>query len=93
VVVANVYSVTSHVATLTVVPTGASVRINSLAGHGVSISFSSHPGSNYLLQFKDVIEGRTWSSLPPALTATGGVMVLQDTGAPLPSRFYRVLRE
>ena len=80
---------TSTVASLTVLPSGTIITI-SLAGPEVSISFTSLPGLNYLLEYKNFIEDAAWTPLSPPVTAPGGPMVLQDTNAPATSRYYRL---
>lgn len=86
-------SVTSAVASLTVLPTSGIVSVSLSAGTGVSITFFSQAGSNYLLEYKNALNGLAWTPLLPAVTATGGVLVLHDTNAPVASRYYRVHRE
>jgi hypothetical protein len=58
-----------------------------------SISFTSQLGSNYLLEYKHLIEDTAWTPLLPAVPGTGGVMALQDTNPPADSRYYRVRSE
>ena len=48
---------------------------------------------NYLLEYKNTLSDSAWTLLTPATTATGSVLVLQDTNTPAASRYYRVLRE
>jgi hypothetical protein len=86
-------SVTSLVASLTVLPAGAPISIGLSAGAGVSISFLSQTGLNYVLEYKNSLDDPAWTPLPPATAATNGAMVLQDTNTPTASRYYRVLRE
>ena len=55
-VITNVVgSVTSSAASLTVVPTGAILSISLSAGTGVSISFPSQAGLNYVLEYKSTL--------------------------------------
>ena len=94
VVITNVVgSVTSSVASLAVLPTGAIVSVGLSAGTGVSITCFSQAGSNYVLEYKNALDGLAWTPLLPAVTATGGVLVMRDTNAPVASRYYRVHRE
>ena len=65
----------------------------SLAGPQVSISFGSEPGSNYLLEYKHVLDDPIWTPLPPAVPGRGGPMTLQDTNKSADSRYYRLRRE
>jgi hypothetical protein len=86
-------SAVSSNATLTVLPPpGMNITIG-LAGPGVSISFTSQLGSSYLLEYKNALQDPAWTPLSPAIPATGGEMVLQDTNAPAASRYYRLRRE
>jgi hypothetical protein len=92
VVVANASGiVTSSLASLTVA--GPSISISQSAGAGVSINFLSQAGHNYELEYKNTLNDSAWTPLTPAVTGTGGIMVLQDTNAPVASRYYRLLRE
>jgi hypothetical protein len=81
--------VTSSLASLTVLPSGTIITI-SLTGPEVSISFTSQPGLNYLLEYKNFLEDAAWTPLSPPFTAPGGPLVLQDTNAPATSRYYRL---
>ena len=80
-------------ATLTVLAPAEPAIAISLAGSGISISFTSQLGSNYLLEYKNSLEDPVWTPLSPPVTAPGGVTVLQDTNAPPASRYYRLRRE
>jgi hypothetical protein len=94
VVITNVAgSVTSLVASLTVAPAGAIISISLSAGTGVSIAFPSVAGLSYVLDYKNSLDDPTWTPLPPATTAAGSALVLQDTNTPTASRYYRVRRE
>jgi uncharacterized repeat protein (TIGR01451 family) len=94
VVITNVVgSLTSSVANLTVLPSEAVISLTWLGGAGVSITFPSPAGLNYVLEYKDSLDDPAWTLLTPAMATTNGVMVLQDTNTPTASRFYRVLRE
>jgi len=93
VVTNSVGTVTSDVATLTVLLAGANATISQAVGVGVSISVASQAGLTYLLEYKNALNDPAWTPLPPAVTATGSVLVLQDTNAPVARRYYRVQRE
>jgi hypothetical protein len=94
VVITNVAgSVTSSAASLAVLPAGAIISISLSVGAGVSITFPSQAGLNYVLEYKTALDDPAWTPLLPAMTATSGSMVLQDTNTPAASRYYRVLRE
>ena len=60
------------------------------SGPLASISFPSVAGLNYTLEYKVSLHDPVWTPLAPALTGTGGVLVLQDTNAVSETRFYRV---
>ena len=74
------------------IPAGATIGISLSPGTGVSINFPSQAGFNYVLEYKNALNDPAWTPLP-AVAGTGGVMVLQDTNAPVASRYYRVLRQ
>jgi len=86
-------SITSAVASLTVLSKGAIIGLSLSNGTSVSITFASQAGLNYLLEYKNTLTDSTWTLLGPTVTATGSVLVLQDTNTPVASRFYRVLRQ
>jgi hypothetical protein len=93
VVITNVAgSITSSVASLTVLQSGSIISL-SLAEPTISLTFLSVAGSNYLLEYKSSLTDPAWTPLPPAVAGTGGVIVLPDTNPPVASRFYRVLSE
>jgi hypothetical protein len=94
VLVTNAFGATASAnATLTVWPSGVVVSLSVSAGTGVSIAFPSVPGFSYVLEYKNNLTDPAWTPLPPPTTATGSVIVLQDTTPPTASRYYRVLRE
>jgi hypothetical protein len=61
-----------------------------LPGTGVSITFPSEAGINYVLEYKNSLDDTVWTPLPPPTTATSSVTALQDTNTPAASRYYRV---
>ena len=86
-------SAASSNAALSVLPVPAPSIVISLAGPGISVSFTSQPGSNYVLEYKNSLEDPAWTPLSPPVPATGGAMVLQDTNAPSGSRYYRLRQQ
>ncbi len=84
-------SVTSAPATLKVLvaPT-LSVGSLGVGQTNLSVSLQSLEGLLYTLEYKDALTDPAWTPLPPPLTGTGGVLVLQDTNAIGSQRFYRV---
>jgi hypothetical protein len=91
VVITNVAgSVTSLVASLTVSPAATVLSLSLLPGTGVSITFPSEAGINYVLEYKNSLDDTVWTPLPPPTTATSSVTALQDTNTPTASRYYRV---
>ncbi len=94
VVITNALGTTvSPNATLTVLPAPSPSIAIKLSGPGVSVSFTSEPGSNYVLEYKNSLDDSTWTPLSPPLPATGGAMVLQDTNVLAGSRYYRLRSE
>ena len=85
-------SITSVVANLTVSSPGISLQI-SFGGQQVAISFVSELGSDYVLEYKHLLDDPAWTPLSPAVVGTGGPMTLQDTNTPVDSRYYRIRRE
>ncbi|HEX4647133.1 MAG TPA: proprotein convertase P-domain protein, partial [Verrucomicrobiae bacterium] len=65
----------------------------SVSGSNVSISVYSVGGLNYTLEYKNALTDAGWVSLQPAVTGTGGTILLPDTNATPTSRFYRVRAE
>lgn len=55
-----------------------------------AFSFTSISGLTYTLQYKDFITNAAWTDLLPSVTGTGGTILLRDTTATGPQRFYRV---
>ena len=70
-----------------------SISIRLSVGTGASITFPSQTGVNYALEYKNSLDDPTWTVLSPAVAGTGGLLVLQDTNAPVASRYYRVSGE
>ncbi len=64
-----------------------------MTGNTFSISLPGIQGLLYTLEYKDVFTGTGWTPIPPTATGTGGILLLQDTNATVPNRFYRVRSE
>jgi len=60
----------------------------SLTNNMWQVQFWSQTNWNYTLETS--LDLQTWSPLAPSTAGNGGQMTLQDTNAPLQSRFYRV---
>ena len=88
----NTANNTATIVTTVGVPPVTISRIG-LAGSGISISLPSVAGLSYALEYKNSLGDPTWTPLSPAVAGTGGVIMLQDTNAPVASRYYRVLRK
>jgi hypothetical protein len=54
------------------------------------VSFASQAGSTYVLQYKDSLATAIWTDIPPSTNGTGNVIILRDTTASGPARYYRV---
>jgi hypothetical protein len=77
---------------VTPLPVPATINISLSAVTGVSINFTGQAGLNYELEYKNALTDSSWILLPPVVPGASGLMVLQDTNAPVASRYYRVLR-
>jgi hypothetical protein len=55
------------------------------------IELNSVSGLTYTLQYKNVLSGSQWLSLPSPITGNGGTISLLDINPSAVSRFYRVL--
>jgi subtilase family serine protease len=66
--------------------------VNLTTNGGLSLSVNSMLGVTYSLEYKNYLTDAAWTILPAStMTGTGGVITLQDTGAPQAQRFYRVM--
>src|SRR5262249_16800110 len=54
------------------------------------VSLSSRRGSSYTLKFKNPPSAPNWTPTPPSTPGNGGTIILEDTDATGPTRFYRV---
>ena len=82
-------SMTSTSATLRVLaPVGISLQSQNAGTNAFSVSSVS--GLLYTLQYKNLLSEPTWTDLLPSTVGTGGTIVLRDTTATVPQRFYRV---
>ena len=94
VVITNALGVGVSFNAILTVPAGpGTILAISLAGTNVSISFASDPGASYLLEYKNSLGDGAWTPLSSPVAALGTEMVLQDTNAPVNSRYYRLRRE
>lgn len=90
VVVSNIAGVvTSSVANLRVLAAPTVTGIT-LSGRTASLSFVSASGLNYTIEYKDAFEDPDWTVIPPTVTGTGSLLILQDTNSPPVNRFYRL---
>jgi hypothetical protein len=85
-------AITSAPADLRVLVTADAGSIN-VTGSIASITVTSVVGLIYTLESKDHLTDPTWIPIPPSSTGTGGILILQDTNAFVPSRLYRVRTE
>ena len=60
-----------------------------LSGTTFQVSASTVIGSNYVLEFKNLLSDTDWNPVQTN-AGNGGELTLTDTGASVPSRFYRV---
>ena len=89
VIVSNtVGSVTSTGAVLKVLVPPRLVTITA-SNSTASISFPSLIGLNYLLEYKNHLDGAAWTPLAP-VPGNGGALTLTDSNAIAATRFYRV---
>jgi hypothetical protein len=56
----------------------------------ITFTWSTIPGRQYQVQFKNRLEDATWSDLGPPVTATSVSTTLSDAIGTNPQRFYRV---
>jgi hypothetical protein len=68
-------------------------NITSVARNGTtnSISCTSVAGQTYHLEYKNNLTDVVWTALPGSATGTGSIIVLKDTSASAPRRFYHVV--
>ena len=92
VVVSNaIGSTTSAAAVFRVLVPPQSLNIAMAAGVA-NISFQSLSGLNYVLEYKDYFDDAAWTSRT-AVPGNGGLLLLSDPSASVPTRFYRVRAE
>lgn len=65
------------------------VRELSPTGAGYSISFDTHAGHNYIVEYTDSLTSGEWVGLD-SVVGDGGVMVIEDPTASSARRFYRI---
>src|SRR5690606_3304622 len=60
-------------------------------GNGARIAFTTVPGQNYAVEWKEMLNGGSWSAFASGLQGDGATnAVLHPDGLELPSRFYRI---
>ena len=64
-----------------------------LTGNTFSLSLPGVEGLIYTLEYKDVLTDLDWTPIPPSATGAGAILLLQDTNATVPYRFYRIRTE
>jgi uncharacterized repeat protein (TIGR01451 family) len=58
---------------------------------GITITWASSRGSNYIIQYSDTINNPNWIALPGTITATGDTAQMTDSSPAASQRYYRVL--
>jgi len=92
VIVGNNYgSVTSMVASLTVVIPPIVFQTAMVISNTVSFSWSAAPGLNYQTQYTTDLSSSNWIDLGSVVGATNGTLSTSDQLGPDPQRFYRVV--
>jgi hypothetical protein len=73
---------------------GENLRVTVLgwSNNTVRVSVPTTNGKSYGLEYKDSLSEPEWTRLP-AVSGTGGKLILTDPAAPGPQRFYRVREE
>jgi alpha-amylase len=62
-----------------------------VAGGNIQLSFSSATNWTYQLQSCSSLKPASWVNVDPAVSGTGGIVLLSDTSATDVTRFYRML--
>jgi hypothetical protein len=92
VIVENSYgSVTSAVATLTVVMPAVVFQSAILNSNFIDFTWSAPPGLSCQVQYNTNLASTNWLALGPSQTATNGVLSASDAIGPEAEKFYRVL--
>jgi hypothetical protein len=87
---------TSRTATITVQPALPAVYYCAALAEKelFGLSFSTIPGGQYQVHYKDTLDAPTWTPLSPVQTAQGTTLTVADGDSyfAIPHRFYRVVR-
>jgi hypothetical protein len=92
VIVSAAGSITSSVATLTVLPPAQTMGAILSPGQGVQLQFTGIQGSNYILQAAANLDPPiNWQPIVTNIAGAGGAWTYLDTAAlSLPARFYQI---
>jgi hypothetical protein len=90
VVVTNLAGFTNSPTITLQVLAGVVFSLQNRASSTNTFSFSSNPGSTYTLQYKNALSDTAWTDLLPSTNGTGNPILLRDTNAAGPRRFYRI---
>jgi len=90
VIVGNVAGSTNSPSATLRVLSPMTVAYQSKTGTTSTFSFPSATGSVYTLQYKTLLNDPSWTDVLPSTNGTGSQIVLRDTNATSPSRFYRM---
>lgn len=63
---------------------------------GTTLRWTTQPGINYRVQWKESLDANVWQSITPNFSGTGSLLSWTDNGSQtgglaVPQRFYRVL--
>ncbi len=62
-----------------------------LTNGDLTFSWNSNPGQTYQVQYSPDLSPTNWQNLGATIVATGSIITTNDTPAPAPRRFYRIL--
>jgi hypothetical protein len=71
-------------------PAAVDVTFRGRIGMTNFVSFPSQVGATYILEYKDSLVSTSWTDILPGTNGTGNVIMLGDTTASGPARYYRV---
>jgi T5SS/PEP-CTERM-associated repeat protein len=71
-------------------PSGVVITAATKTGSTVTVWFTTLPGMNHVLEYKNALSDSSWTAILPGVPASGALASASDTNATVPRRFYRI---
>jgi len=71
-------------------PAGVTITFTTRTGPTTTVYFTTLPGSNHILEYKNSLTDATWTAVLPGVVGNGSITNSADTNSATQNRFYRI---